>query len=105
MAQTVELIAKNILRLRGFKQLSQKEVFGDSSLQQCQYSYVENGKVALSISTLKKLTSKFEVDVAEFYTTEALEQGINLPLMKKTPLIDTIASCAQQSLKKRIYLA
>jgi transcriptional regulator with XRE-family HTH domain len=52
MVQTVELIAKNIRRLRDVKSLSQKEVCADSGAPQGQYSRIENGKVEQSISTL-----------------------------------------------------
>ncbi|HRI02021.1 MAG TPA: helix-turn-helix transcriptional regulator [Saprospiraceae bacterium] len=78
MVQTVELIAKNIRCLRDVKHLSQKEVCADSCVPQGQYSCIENGKVRPSISTLEKLASVFEVDIAEFFKFDDLEQKDNL---------------------------
>lgn len=105
MVQTVELIAKNIRRLRDVKHLSQKEVCADSGVPQGQYSRIENGKVEPSISTLEKLASVFEVDIAEFFKSDDMEQEVNLPLMQKIKMIDTLASDEQQALFKMIDLA
>ncbi len=105
MAQTIELIAKNIKRLREVKHLSQKEVCADSGVPQGQYSRIENGKVEPSISTLEKLAAVFEVDIARFFKSDSLEQEINLPLMQKIKMIDTLASDEQQALFKMIDLA
>ena len=105
MIQTVVLIAKNIKRLRELKKLSQKEVAAGGSIPQGQYSRIENGKVEPSISTLEKLAIVFEVDIAEFFKSDDLEQEINLPLMQKIKLIDTLASDEQQALLKMIDLA
>ena len=104
MAHTVELIAKNIRRLRDVKQLSQNEVCADSGVPQGQYSRIENEKVEPFIATLEKLTSVFEVDITEFYKYHNLEQEANLPLMRKIKLIDMLASDKQQALFKMIDL-
>ncbi|SEG59760.1 helix-turn-helix domain-containing protein [Sphingobacterium lactis] len=105
MVQTVALIAKNIKRLRAIKHLSQKEVCADSGVPQGQYSRIENGKVEPSISTLEKLALVFEVDIAEFFKPDDLQQEVNLPLMQKIKLIDTLAPDEQQALFKMIDLA
>jgi transcriptional regulator with XRE-family HTH domain len=105
MVQTVELIAKNIRRLRDVKHLYQKEVCADSGVPQGQYSRIENGKVEPSISTLEKLASVFELDIAEFFKSDDLEQEVNLPLMQKIKMIDTLASDEQKVLSKMINLA
>ena len=105
MTQTVGLIARNIKQLRELKNLSQKEVCADSGIPQGQYSRIENGKVELSISTLEKLAAVFEVDIAGFFKSEDLDQEVNLPLMQKIKLIDTLADDEQQALLKMIDLA
>lgn len=105
MVQTVELIAKNIKRLREFKKLSQKEVCADSTIPQGQYSRIENGKVEPSISTLEKLAAVFEVGIAEFFKSDDLEEELNLPLLQKIKMIDTLAKDEQQALLKMIDLA
>jgi transcriptional regulator with XRE-family HTH domain len=105
MIQTVELIAKNIKRLRELKSLSQKEVCADSTIPQGQYSRIENAKVEPSISTLEKLASVFEVDIAEFFKSDDLEQEVNLPLMQKIKMIDTLAKDEQTALFKMIDMA
>lgn len=105
MTQTVELIARNIRQLRDLKKLSQKEVCAHSSIPQGQYSRIENGKVEPSISTLEKLAAVFEVDMAAFFKSDDLDQEVNLPLMQKIKLIDTLAADEQQALLKMIDLA
>jgi len=87
------------------KKLSQKEVSADSSIPQGQYSRIENGKVEPSISTLEKLAIVFEVGIAEFFQSDDLEQEVNLPLMQKVKMIDTLAPDEQQALLKMIDLA
>lgn len=105
MAQTVKLIGKNIKRLREVKNLSQKEVCVDSGVSQGQYSRIENGKVEPSISTLEKLATVFEVDIVEFFKSDDLEQEVNLPLVQKIKMIDTLGPEEQQALFKMIDLA
>ena len=105
MIQTVELIARNIKRLRELRKLSQKEVAVAGTIPQGQYSRIENSKVEPSISTLEKLATVFEVDIAEFFKSDDLEQEVNLPLMQKIKLIDTLAPDEQQALLKMIDLA
>ena len=77
----------------------------DSSIPQGQYSRIENGKVEPSISTLEKLAAVFEVDMAAFFKSDDLDQEVNLPLMQKIKLIDTLAADEQQALLKMIDLA
>lgn len=105
MGQAVELLAKNIRRLREVKSLSQKEVCADSGVPQGQYSRIENGKVEPSISTLEKLAAVFEVSISAFFKSDDLEEDLNLPLMQKIKMIDTLAQDEQQALFKIIDLA
>lgn len=105
MAQVVEVIAKNIKRLREVKALSQKEICSDSGVPQGQYSRIENGKVEPSVSTLEKLAKVFEVSISEFFTTNDTIEEVNLSLLEKVKLIDKLAPDEQQALLKMIDLA
>lgn len=105
MNKTVELISANIKRLRELKGLSQKEVAAASKMPQGQYSRIETGKVEPSVSTLEKLAKVFEVSVTEFFKSNALADDVNLPLLEKIKLIDTLGKDEQQALFKMIDLA
>ncbi|SRR6266542_2867438 len=105
MTNTVELIAKNIKRLRELKNLSQKEICATSGLPQGQYSRIENGKVEPSVSTLEKLANVFEVSIAELFKNDNINEELNLPLLEKIKLIDTLGKEEQQALFKMIDLA
>lgn len=102
---TVDLIAKNIKRLRVVKKLSQKEICAESGVPQGQYSRIENGKVEPSVSTLEKLANVFEVNISDFFKNSQVEEELNLPLMQKIKMIDTLAKDEQQALFKIIDLA
>lgn len=99
------LIAKNIKRLREFKKLSQKEICAASNVPQGQYSRIENGKVEPSVSTLEKLAKVFEVSISEFFKNSDINEELNLPLLEKIKLIDTLGKDEQQALFKMIDIA
>lgn len=105
MTGVTELIAKNIKRLRGLKNLSQKEVSADSGVPQGQYSRIENGRVEPSISTLEKLAKVFEVSIAEFFRSDEVDQELNLPLLEKIKMIDDLGKEEQEALLKMIDMA
>ena len=105
MTPVVELIAKNIKRLREWKKFSQKEVCAGAGLPQGQYSRIENGKVEPSVSTLEKIASVFEVSISEFFRSDDPQEELNLPMMQKIRMIDTLAQDEQQALLKMIDLA
>lgn len=105
MDNTVTLIAKNIKRLREIKNLSQKEICAASGLPQGQYSRIENGKVEPSVTTLEKLAKVFEVSISEFFKSNEINEELNLPLLEKIKLIDTLGKEEQQALFKMIDLA
>ena len=67
MANTVEIMAKNIKRLRENKKLSQDDLSIKSGVIQAQISRIERGLVEPSISTLEKLANALEVSVSEFF--------------------------------------
>lgn len=101
----VDIIATNIQRIREVKQLSQKQVSLASGVPQGQYSRIENAKVEPAVSTLDKLAKVFEVSITEFFRADELDEPINLPLLDKIKLIDTLADEEKQALFKMIDLA
>ena len=105
MTHSVELISKNLKRLRELKKLSQKDVAINSGVPQGQYSRIENGKVEPSISTLDKLANVFDVPTMEFFKSNSIEDDLNLPLLEKIKLIDTLESDEQSALLKIIDIA
>jgi transcriptional regulator with XRE-family HTH domain len=105
MTKTVEVIAGNIRRLREIKELSQKEVSAKTKIPQGQYSRIENGKVEPSVSSLEKLAKVFDVSVSEFFRSNNLEDELNLPILEKIKMIDTLAKDEQQAIFKMIDLA
>lgn len=80
-------------------------MYADSNIPQGQYSRIENGKMKPSISTLEKLAAVFEVGIAAFFKSDDLDQEVNLPLMQKIKLIDTLAADEQQAPLKMIDTA
>lgn len=102
MTEIINLISRNLKRLRELKKLSQKEVSANSNVPQGQYSRIENGKVEPSISTLEKLANVFEVSITEFFRVDSLDENINLPLLEKVKLIDQLDEEEKNALLKMI---
>ena len=100
-----KIIAKNLKRLRKFKNLSQKEVSAKSGVPQGQNSRIENGRIEPSISTLEKLADVFEVSISEFFKTTEVNEEVNLPLLEKIKLIDSLGNEEKQAFFKIIHLA
>lgn len=98
-------ISENIKRLRKLKELSQKQVSMDIGIPQGQYSLVENGKVMPTIPTLEKIADVFEVSIAEFFTNNSEEDAVNLPLLEKIKIIDTLDADEKEALLKLIDMA
>ena len=105
MTQTVSTIAKNIKHFRDVKNLSQKEICADSGVPQGQYSRIENGKVEPSVSTLEKLSKVFNIPISDFFNANDIKEEINLTLLEKIKIIDTLGDEEQQALLKIIDLA
>ena len=76
-----------------------------SGVPQGQFSRIENAKVESSIYTLVKLAAVLDVSVIEFFKSFDLEEEVNLPLLQKIKLIDTLTNDEQQALFKMIDLA
>ena len=62
-------------------------------------------KVEPSLSTLEKLASVFEVTIMDFFNQSADTEGMNLPLMEKIRVIDTLGKEEKNALFKMIDLA
>lgn len=99
-------IPANIKRLRKLKNLSQKEVALAINMGQGQYSVIESGKIVPTIPTLEKIAKVFEVSLTEFFKSNGeLEEDINLPLMEKIKMIDTLEEEERNCLLKMIDIA
>jgi transcriptional regulator with XRE-family HTH domain len=105
MTKTVKNISTNLKRLRELKNLSQKEVSAKSGIPQGQYSRMENGLVEPSISTLEKVAKALDVGITEFFKSGAVDIDINLPLLEKIRLIDTLDKDERKAIETVIDIA
>src|SRR5690606_1400519 len=87
------------------KKLSQREVCADSTIPQGQYTRSENGEVEPSISTSEKLPADVEGGNADCFNFDDREAALNLPLLRKIKMIDTLAKDEQQTILKKFDLA
>ena len=99
-------IAANIKKIRKLKNLSQKEVALSVEIAQGQYSTIESGKVIPTIPTLERIARVLEVDITEFFKDpNKPEEELNMSILEKVKLIDTLGKEEQQALFKMIDLA
>ena len=99
-------ISTNIKRLRKLKKLSQKEVAMSIEIAQGQYSRIESGKVVPTIPTLEKLAKVFEVSLSELVKEKnQTDENLNLPLLEKVKLIDSLEVEEKNALLKIIDIA
>ena len=105
MTDISNTISTNIKRLRKFKKLSQKQVSLTVNIPQGQYSRIENGKVIPTILSLEKIAKVFEVSLSEFFKTNTEDEDINLPLLEKIKIIDTLDNDEKNALLKLIDMA
>jgi len=99
-------ISNNIKRIRKLKNLSQKQVALSVNIAQGQYSVIESGKVMPTIPTLEKIAKVFEISLVEFFKeNDQLEDDINLPLMEKIKMLDTLEEEEKNCLLKMIDIA
>lgn len=80
-------------------------ICGASGIPQGQYSRIENSKVEPSVSTLEKLAKVLDVSISELFKSNDIDQDLNLPLLEKIKLIDTLGKDEQQAIFKMIDLA
>ena len=95
-------IGENIKRIRTAKQLSQKEVTINASLDSAQYSRIENGKTDPSVTTLERIAKALGVSLSElFAATEELKEinSNDRTIMEKVALVETL----QEEERKTIY--
>lgn len=99
-------ISDNIKRLRKIKNLSQKEVAMSIDIAQAQYSVIESGKTVPTLVTLDKIATVFEVDISQLVRkTNVSEEDINLSILDKVKLIDTLDKDEKSCLLKMIDIA
>lgn len=65
---------------------------------------MENGKVEPSISTLEKLAVALDVSITEFFRSGA-DIDVNLPLLEKIRLIDTLDKEERKAIETVIDIA
>ncbi|MBA2583271.1 MAG: helix-turn-helix transcriptional regulator [Bacteroidetes bacterium] len=98
-------IPANIKRLRKLKNLSQKEVAAAIKVGQGQYSVIESGKITPTIPTLEKIAKVLEVDIAELFKKPGKEDEINMSILEKVRMIDTLDKDERDCLLKMIDIA
>lgn len=99
-------IPANIKRLRKLKNLSQKEVATAIKMGQGQYSVIESGKIVPTIPTLEKIAKVLEVDIAELLKKHnKSDDEVNLSILEKVKLIDTLEKDEKNCLLKMIDIA
>lgn len=99
-------ISDNIKRLRILKNLSQKEVAMAIDMDQPQYSRIECGKVNPTLTTLERIAKVFEISASELIKeNNEIDKEINLPLLEKVKLVDTLDDKEKQSILTIIDMA
>ena len=99
-------IAENIRRIRKLKNLSQKEVAMAIDIAQAQYSVIESGKNVPTLPTLEKIAKVFETDIAQLLKKPgANDDEVNLSILEKVKLIDTLEKEEKNCLLKMIDIA
>jgi transcriptional regulator with XRE-family HTH domain len=99
-------ISSNIKRLRKVKNLSQKEVAMSIDIAQAQYSVIESGKTVPTLTTLEKIANVFEVDLSQLVKKSTIaDEDINLSILEKVKLIDTLDKDEKTCLLKMIDIA
>ena len=99
-------ISENIKRMRKVKNLSQKEVASAIDIAQAQYSVIESGKSVPTLPTLEKIAGVFEVDISQLVRRPGKnDDEINLSILEKVRLIDTLEKDEKFSLLKMIDIA
>ncbi len=98
--------SENIKRLRKVKNLSQKEVATAINIAQAQYSVIESGKNVPTLTTLEKIAKVFEVDISQLVRKpNKSDEQINLSILEKVKLIDTLDREEKECLLKIIDIA
>ncbi len=99
-------IAKNIKRIRKLKNLSQKQIAMEIGIAQAQYSIIESGKTVPTIPTLEKIAKVLEISIIEFFNDpNSKDEEINLSILEKVKLIDTLDQAEKENLMGIIDMA
>ncbi len=92
--------------MRKVKNLSQKEVALSIDIAQAQYSVLESGKVVPTLPTLEKIAKVFEVDISQLVRkSNVSDEDINISILEKVKLIDTLDNDEKGCLLKMIDIA
>ena len=94
-------VGENIKRIRTAKNLSQKEVTINASLDTAQYSRIENGKTDPSVNTLERIAKAMGITLAElFASTDELKEinSLDKSLMEKVALMESLSDEEKQTI-------
>lgn len=94
-------VGENIKRIRTAKNLSQKEVTINASLDTAQYSRIENGKTDPSVNTLERIAKALGITLAElFASTDELKEinSLDKSLMEKVALMESLSDEEKQTI-------
>jgi transcriptional regulator with XRE-family HTH domain len=104
MPTTIDIPA-NIKRYRKIKNLSQKQVALAIDVAQAQYSIIESGKTIPTIPTLEKIARVLEIEIIDLIKNPSDEENVNISILEKIKLIDSLDSEEKVALFKIIDMA
>jgi transcriptional regulator with XRE-family HTH domain len=104
MSSNVDISA-NIKRFRKLKNLSQKQVALAIDVAQAQYSIIESGKTIPTIPTLEKIARVLEIEIIDLIKNPSDEENINISILEKIKLIDSLDEEEKEALFKIIDMA
>ncbi len=98
-------IPANIKRFRKLKNLSQKQVALAIDVAQAQYSIIESGKTVPTIPTIEKIARVLKIEIIDLIKNPSDDMNVNISILKKIKLIDTLDIEEKEALFKIIDLA
>lgn len=104
MSSNVDISA-NIKRFRKLKNLSQKQVALAIDVAQAQYSIIESGKTIPTVPTLEKIARVLEIEIIDLIKNPSDEENINISILEKIKLIDSLDEVEKEALFKIIDMA
>ena len=69
LEKTLEIIAKNVVRVRKAKGITQEELAFKADVDRTYIGYIENSKHNISLGTLIKIAAALDVELNELYQT------------------------------------
>ncbi len=100
-------IGKRIKDLRREKGISQEQMAEKISLSRPQYSKIEGGKADITLSTLDRIATVFEVAITDlFFDTEGLDiSSINKGVLERLKMLDGLDDETKKSIFNIIDIA